>query len=1138
MSIFETKLEERMIKMNTISRNDINEMQCYLGVTFPTSYREFLFTHGNMKSAGFSIFGIPKKIGESEKVEPEKTEAEDSWLDFDRIKKSQQCPACGQRKDIGRNVCYPCYLAYSNETRERHIHIAVWIKNKRASLKTSVVKKQRKQEISVVEATEFLRKRCTDLANRKLIPIFFKQDSNTDRQMALCMDLSGEPKNDAPLVLITDINQQTEPISHDPGTFSDWLFHIQQMEIRHNHFKKARRQIRNRNNEILERELLSALIKNFRQKCPICLSREREVTIFQETNREKPRLTCRECYDEWKSLTGKKLDFVEWVDKKLENKVKLPTFSEKGIEMIKGRPEKPILIHPRHQDWYTRIFRVTDYVVGLTAFRYSYKMSCLEVDTFWSGDLAGYVKGQAIRNLAVAILSEASALTGSLALAFTEDVRENPKTGKINRGLGKALEKLPEERRIEAEKNYGRISCPVPQELVDFASQHQISLSQSYNGIITYQEGLEILWAALGWPEHLQAKVDELEEKGYLTKQALASVIYSGIWSLQEAIWLFENSPRPEAVLLGSDIPEDRLYYTESLHWGRSAYLANLLKIKVSADLADGLSIEEREESDCELESCGEFWVLKAIRNFDLPWMIKGSDPVLVKADEPVLILSIPRQTTKEANDLDVLKSGFNALKETQSEAKIRCLLVGFEFSDLKYGMKVAEFMKDNSKKLAAKGVYLMFSPYRLDLLNDEVENRMASARKKRQFPARKTCLHLQLFKIPKERWQKPDLLYSVEDARSAGYWIENKVDLRLGRIRFRVNCNCVERIAVQDDQVKWIGEVTGQNSKTFLSAIASESGIAYPFVLPDEMSDFIKRTKGMLRKSESMNTGLVAVVVPDYSSAEEIIELSQLTARTHFVGSGFRFKVDPNEIDSSTYAIDRPEEIARTHQQIQAALKSGQPLAVSYLRHEIFVEAIRDYVFTKNKKDATDLRVVYSDGTEGCPFPLFCLPSRPTTDKLKGLFQMKVGSISMRHVALDSVTDGYLLQNIMISKRKLSSAEQEDYAFRRTWWFLSNFVDLVQHKGAEKLCQQEIRFRYLWNVLKLKEEKSEGCELHIFQTGLVPATVGIYRAVVKFLKQRRGELVVVPRLIGKKSESKEVEATADAAYLPAAAWF
>ena len=343
-----------------------------------------------------------------------------------------------------------------------------------------------------------------------------------------------------------------------------------------------------------------------------------------------------------------------------------------------------------------------------------------------------------------------------------------------------------------------------------------------------------------------------------------------------------------------------------------------------------------------------------------------------------------------------------------------------------------------------------------------------------------------------------------------------------------------LKELLYRDSETNWISKATGQNSKTILSAMASEGGITLPFVLPDEVPNFIERVKGF----KELTGGLVVVVVPDQSSLDEPIEPSPLKTRTHSVGSDFRFAVDPNELDPLAYAIDRPEEIARTHQQIQVALKNGQPLAVSYLRHEIFVEALRDYVFANGLESATNLRLIYKDGTEGSPFPLFCLPSRLSTEKLDGLFQMKVGSISMRHVALDSVTDGYLLQNIMISKRKLSAAEQEDYAFRRTWWFLSNFVDLIQHKGVEKLCQQEIRFRYLWNVLKMENKKSKGCELHIFQTGLVPATVGIYRAVAKFLQERRGELIVVPRLIGKKSESKEVEATADAAYLPAAAWF
>ena len=271
-------------------------------------------------------------------------------------------------------------------------------------------------------------------------------------------------------------------------------------------------------------------------------------------------------------------------------------------------------------------------------------------------------------------------------------------------------------------------------------------------------------------------------------------------------------------------------------------------------------------------------------------------------------------------------------------------------------------------------------------------------------------------------------------------------------------------------------------------------------------------------------------------------------------------------DVDFSSYAVNRPEEIARTHQQIQHALRNGEPLAVSYLRHEVFVEAIREYLFynasyevettyeerriafftervkhekkteTRIPAETVGLRIVYNDGTEGQPFPLFCLTKR---SKPEGLYQMKVGSISMRHTALDLVTDGYLIQNIMVSKRKLFSADQEDYAFRQTWHFLANFVDLVQHKKV-KDATREIRFKYLWGVLGLKDKKSKGCELHIFQTGLVPATVGIYRAVVKFLQERRGELVVAPRLIGKKAgvASKDEEETVDAAYLKAAEWF
>jgi hypothetical protein len=1075
--------------MARITKNEITDVERYLGVRFPIAYREFLIEHGTAKIAGYTILGIPEIT-----VAPA-TVAEEVQLDMNKIAESDSCPVCGNRKYKGKITCYPCYNQYSADTM-RQVPLSAWIKDQLSS-KKEAEPKPLERDLSVAEATQFLMKKRPDLSDRKLVPVCFKEDLNTGRQTALCMDLSANPEDDAPLVAILDINQQIEPVSHNPKFFGEWLSRLSGLVERHRHFKIARQRIRNRKNEVRRFALEKEIEQRFGQKCPVCGKQERV----------KP-LACQQCHEEWHNSAKDELDFAEWVQKKLEEKgITLPKFSHKGGKDVKH-------VHLRPQDWHARIFRVADYVVGLTAFRYNYQLGCLEVDAFWPGDLAGYAKGQAIRNLAIAVLSEANSLTGSLTLTFTKDVRESEKTGKIIHG------------------GHRRVNCPIPQELIGFAEENSILLSQAEQGLISHQDGLNIFWAALGWPAHLEAKVNELEKKGYLTRQALAGVIYSGIWSLEEAIWIFENAPRPEAILLGSDQPEDRLYYTDSLAWARSAYMASLFKTKISSDIAEGLSVEEREESDCELEPYGGFWLLKSAKDFTLPWMAKGSDLVPVKAGEPVLILSVPCQTTQEANDLALIKEGFKALKQTESLAKIRCLIVSFEFSDLKYGMKVAEFMKNNSKLMAEKGVYLLFSPYRLDLLNDEVESRMFNARRRRQFPPRKTTLRLQLIELPEARWQKPDLLYSVQDAKSAAYWIEKKVDLRLGRIRFRVNCSCIERIAVQDAGAKFIATADGQDSKNILAAMASESGITAPFVPPDEMPEFTKEVGGKLRNIlKAVKGGLVVLASFEKSESPEETETTAKVAEVHAVASEFRFPVNPDSIDVSSCAIKKPDEIARTHRQIQQALRTGEPLAVSYLRHEVFVEAIREYLFKKGRMDQVNLRIVYNDGGESRPFSLFCLTERKRPE---GLYQMKVGSISMRHAALDLVTDGYLIQNVMISKRRLSSVEQEDYAFRQTRHFLAEFVDLLQHKRVKEVTG-DIRFRYLWSLLNLEGKKSKGCELHIFQTGLTPATVGIYRAVVEFLQERRGELVVVPRLIGKKAEA---EKAIDAEYLKAAEWF
>jgi len=582
------------------------EIEEIFDTVFPRAYREFLLTQGTAKIAGYTILGIFREEKKSEEKGIKETKEEGFRQKQERKQRTADIiprppkpakPPALSKSSASPRLPFPGFIKTEKRQEDRQVE----------KLKPQT----EKREYSVVEATEFLHKKRPELKDRKLIPVCFKANRSTGKLMALCMDLSQEPKDDAPLVQISDVDDEhSEQASHDPEFFSEWMAHLKMLEGRHKFFKIAFQRVSNRNNEVLKKHLLKFFEKEFGQKCPLCRSRERRVIVFSKTQGRKTLLVCEECENEWSQLKGRKPELVEWVQEKLESKFNLPSFTEKGMRVVRGEEKKAKTIHLEKHDWRTRVFRVTDYIVGLTSFRYNTLQSCLEVDAFWSGDLAGYEKGQAIRNLAIAILSEASALTGSLALAFTEDIRESEKTGKVmQRGWRKIAERLPELQKQEAEKSYGRISCPVPQELVDFASQHQISLSQSYNGIITHQEGLEIFWAALGWPEHLQAKIDELEEKGYLTKQALASVIYSGIWSKEEAVWFFENAPRPEAILLGSDLPEDRLYYTESLAWARSAYLANLLKAKISTDLAGGISVGERDETDCDLEPIKEFWL-------------------------------------------------------------------------------------------------------------------------------------------------------------------------------------------------------------------------------------------------------------------------------------------------------------------------------------------------------------------------------------------------------------------------------------------------------------------------------------------------------------------------------------------------
>lgn len=212
-----------------------------LDVHFPRSYREFLTEHGTAKIAGYTILGIPEREEAAEETEEKKEEGTVLFFRPGDLRKGKfawvsnyqgrvvglcsldNCRYCNlerrtQLKDFhGGNLKVNLYLV-QRPTNEFYVaHFVSLVKP------TAKTKKQRR-EMSVAEATQFLWKKRPELVGKKLIPICFKRDLNTEKLMALCMDLSQEPKDDAPLVQISDIDdQQAEPVQHDHGFFGEWI---------------------------------------------------------------------------------------------------------------------------------------------------------------------------------------------------------------------------------------------------------------------------------------------------------------------------------------------------------------------------------------------------------------------------------------------------------------------------------------------------------------------------------------------------------------------------------------------------------------------------------------------------------------------------------------------------------------------------------------------------------------------------------------------------------------------------------------------------------------------------------------------------------------------------------------------------
>jgi hypothetical protein len=786
-------------------------------------------------------------------------------------------------------------------------------------------------------------------------------------------------------------------------------------------------------------------------------------------------------------------------------------------EEVKEKKDKRIT------DWKTVVFKVQDYIIGLVAYRYNYNDNCLEVDELYPVPQPHIKEDEGVRILLDEVFCGARDYCGCLKVIFTRNLREDA-SGKVPREFQRFKEK--------------RTSRPIPEEIIKFAEKYGISFSEEEvnSGVISHEKAVKLWFSSLRLPTSIEEKIAELERGGYLSKEIICEIIAKGIWSKEELIWIFSNAPRPEAVVLGLDPPEDRLYYSESLSYARAAFLVSRFKYAILAGLAGreekekGFSMEEIEEVmrerklKLELIPKEQFWVLKCSKDFQIPglWTF-NEEPLQVKAGEELIVSSRPCFPTKFEHDRKWIYEEINLLSKEKGK---KCLLLSYEFKSPEYNRDL-EKIKGVMEEALKKGVWILFAPSRMfTYLDEEIEGRMERARSLKKFKRRKGALPIRVVRVPDEGGIVVEKIKRADEmARMFLDQIIKKRDVSRFRREFSLMCEVIEREAVRG------GEIIFEGVNESLTEVLDKKEYFLPYLRPDEIPIFLEKAEDrigkfslifklpFLRKLKECKNGIVITLQPWEKSIQEPIVLPQ------GVSSREKLKFEGGS-EKRKYASDG-EVIKRVDKLIKDSIEERIPFSLvnpSYARVRVhtFVEVIRDYIYEAKGCEPAELKVAYGDGTEGGSFHLFSLPpiKRPSDEDF---LELKVGIVSLRHTETDLEAECSLVRNYEIQVTG-NASDQEELAFRRTFEFVDELFKFIDGK----ISKEQISFK-LKALLMVKPEIDSrdwrGLKLYVYHsTGLEPAIVGVYRAIIELLRQYRGRLVVVPKILkrGAYVESEE----------------
>lgn len=336
------------------------------------------------------------------------------------------------------------------------------------------------------------------------------------------------------------------------------------------------------------------------------------------------------------------------------------------------------------RDWRVMRSCLHDHVVGLAAIKHNEVMNALEVDVFLSTDHLDYEPGHGVRALSLLLLSDAYRNGVSMEIRFT-------------RGQRGTRERVP---------------IPVPRPLVELARSFTISFARGAEGVIAHDEAARLYAALVGFPTGALDAARRCEASGLLTLQGLCCLVSARLWTVEEASWVLLNFHEPHRLLFGADVPEDRLFYAETVTYGRAALAAAKLCHRLSGG-------DTEAEGSCQVDIKGPAWRITPHDACQLDWMASG-DVLSLVSSNPIVVVPRPRIVFPDED------------QRIWEDAKV------FPPSDddcLRFLLYAADHVRlGHLRGLAAQvaaetGVGILLLPFTCGELDEEVDQRMARGR-------------------------------------------------------------------------------------------------------------------------------------------------------------------------------------------------------------------------------------------------------------------------------------------------------------------------------------------------------------------------------------------------------------------------